>query len=135
MLYIAITPWYVWTAIVMIGWPSLLVFSFVRLRLTNSSMVALLGILLLQCTSAIAAVHLTRVNAIHPYACLLGIYGTMATLILSVIQIVFVLYLFAKWPRDERDNRIGLVPWVSMWLLLYVATFLMHARSAVLCTV
>ncbi|MEN7342353.1 MAG: hypothetical protein AAAFM81_05390 [Pseudomonadota bacterium] len=135
MLYIAITPWYIWIAIVAIGWSMLSVLSFARLGIKRPAMFAVLGMLLIQCLSAIVTVTLTHVDAIHPYACLLGAYGAIAMLALVVPQMILVGYLLTEWPRNGDGQRLLVVPWFSIWLMLCLVVYLMHARSAVLCTV
>lgn len=101
----------------------------------NFAVVGLLTLLALQVVAASTAAIASNLNPIGKYACQLGIYGTLVSPLILVVEAAVLVFLYRLWPKDSEGLRRGFWPWVSIWLLLCTTSLLVHIRSATMCSV
>lgn len=135
MIYVAVVPGFVWAAVLLALAAAIAFVARRRLGAQQLAMKFLLLVVALQTLAGVSVAMATILDPIGMYACLVGIYGTLGSVFLAVIEAGVIFFLATIWPRSGAGKRLGLASWVLLWLLFQLAAFLTHARSAVLCTV
>ena len=135
MLYVAITPSFVWAALLIATW-SVLTYDALRgLGIRHPVMKGLLAVLALQVVAGVSVAIATRIDPIGPLACLVGIFGAMGSLAVTAIQAAAIGFLATIWPRETEGTRRRFKRWTATWLFFSLVALLTHLRSAALCTV
>ena len=135
MIFVAIIPGYIWATLLLAGWAALAYLASNRLSIRHRSMTGMLVVMALQALSGTSVAIATNLDQIGAFACLVGAYGALVSLVLSLMQTAAIVFLSTIWPRSSVGGRHWFAVWVSMWLVFSLAAFLTHARSAALCTV
>lgn len=135
MILVVIIPAFVWIALLLAAWATLVYLACYRLRIRHRAMVVLLAVTALQTLAGLSAAIATSVYQISKFACLMGYYGAWVTAGAIVAEIAVLLFLATIWPRNSGGERHRMGAWVSIWFIFSLIVLLTHLRSAVLCTV
>lgn len=135
MLYVVVIPGFVW-AIILIGlWLMLVHQSLVRLKLQDRLIRLFLALVTLQVIAATSVAVATMIYRISRFACLMGNFGLWGTLAAGLIEAALLVVLYRTWPRNTDGNTEGFKSFILAWFFFALIAVLIHARSAVLCTV
>ena len=135
MIFVVIIPGYIWAILLLAAWATLAYLASYRLSSRHWSMTALLVVTAFQALSGMSVAIATKLDQIGAFACYVGAYGTLGSLILSLIQAAVVVFLATIPPQKSVSGRRWFAIWVSVWVVFSLTAFLTHARSAALCTV
>lgn len=135
MILVAIIPGYIWAILLLAAWATLAYLASYRLSIRHRSMTGLLVVAAFQALSGMSVAIATKLDQIGTIACLVGAYGALGSLILSLIQTAVVVFFATIQPQKNVGGRHWFAIWVSMWVVFSLTAFLTHARSAALCTV
>jgi hypothetical protein len=135
VLYVAITPGYLWSALLLAAWFMVATPGIRRFGLRHPALVSLLVAMAFQAIAAIAVAVATSADSIGRVACLGGGYGRTGTGLLTATQAPAVWLLFTLWPKDAQGTRVGVASWVLAWVVFSAVAAAMFLRSAALCTV
>ena len=106
-----------------------------RFRFQSAVATALLVIIVVRAGLAIAVATATDLYPISSFACLIGVFGVMASPVVALLELIGVAVLARDWPRSAAGKREGFGAWLGLWLLFNLAVWFAHGRSALLCTV
>ena len=135
MLYVAITPGYLWSTLLLTAWLAVATPAARRFGLRHPALVSLLVAMAFQAIAAVTVAVATSVDTIGRVACLGGAYGATGTGILTATQAPAVWLLVTLWPKDAQGARGGIVPWLLAWVAFSAVAAVIFVRSAALCSV
>lgn len=134
MLYVAITPGYLWSALLLAAWCLVAMPGIRRFGFRHPALASLLIAMAFQAAAAISLAVATSLDSIGRFACLVGGYGRTGTGILTATQAPAVWLLFTLWPKDTQGTRAGVASWVLAWAAFSGLAAAIFLRSAALCT-
>lgn len=140
MIFVVIMPAWIWVPCLIAIWIALAYKAVRCIGLKNPIMNGLMAILALQTIVASSTAIATSHDPISSFACLTGIFGIFVSPIVTLLEVIALVFLFRSWPRKsgprKSDGRKrGFSSWLSLWFALNLAVFLAHMRSALMCTV
>jgi hypothetical protein len=135
MIFVAIIPSCIWIALLLVAWATLAYLALIRLSIRHWAMSGLLVAMAVQALAGMSVAVATSLDRISVYACLMGAYGALGSVVLSLLETAVLVFLSTIWPRSSEGGRQRFATWVSMWVFFSLITFLTHVRSAALCTV
>ncbi|MXQ07795.1 hypothetical protein GQ651_08040 [Alphaproteobacteria bacterium GH1-50] len=136
MLYIAVTPAPVYTALLIALCAGLAALLWRRSGIDRPGLLtALFWIVPLQATIALLGLWFTAERSIAMRACLTGIWGFPAATLLFGLSVISLSLASAFGGRAFRARLAPFRPAIVTALILQTLVILVHMRSALLCTV